>query len=276
MKILFVGFGDIAYRTAQLLDGHTLHGIARSVKPVPNGLQLKQGDLADKATLEWLSSQFWDAVVITLTPDGRDEQAYQQAYVDNCRRLVSAFVSGITPGHLLYVSSTGVYSQDNGCWIDEESPAQPAETRGELLLEAEHLIARSGMPHSIIRFSGIYGPGRDFLVRQVLQGKPGNEAYGNRIHQEDCAGFLAHTLIRIEQHLPVHELYLASDSQPSTGREVRQWLAEQLNVGLNGEPSSLRAGNKRCRNQRMLATGYCLKFPTYRDGYVGMLQDLRK
>src|SRR5439155_10779702 len=72
-----------------------------------------------------------------------------------------------TPGRFVYVSSTGVYGQTDGTWVDERSETVPTEESGRVVLEAERLL-RSKLPAAVVlRFAGIYGPGR-LLRRQLL------------------------------------------------------------------------------------------------------------
>ncbi len=120
---------------------------------------------------------------------------------------------------------------------------------------------------SVVRFSGIYGPGRDYLIRQVLSGKGGNDQYTNRIHIDDCVGVITF-LLGEKQILP---LYLASDSTPVKSAEIRSWLAGQLGVDsktLIPSGVSGRGGSKRCANARLLNLGYQFKFPDYTLGYA--------
>ncbi len=274
MKILFVGYGDIAQRTAALLDSHQLYGIARRPKPKIPNLDLWQGDILAPAMLEKLSAQHWDAVVVTLSPDGRDEISYRSCYVDITRAVLNAFSKNSRPGYVIWVSSTSVYAQHSGERVDESSETCPAHFRGKIILEAENIVRASPIAYSIVRFSGIYGPGRDYLIRQVLAGKGGGNSYSNRIHQDDCAGFLAHLLNLKAGGQTPEPLYLASDGEAVLSCDLRSWLAEQLGVQVqqdNSVQDRAMGGNKICSNKRMLDSGYTLRYPSFRLGYSEML-----
>src|SRR5690606_24982960 len=109
-----------------------------------------------------------------------------------CRAIRSSPVRRV-----LFASSTAVYGQDDGSWVDETSPTEPRRFTGRCLLEAEALLAGSGLGFSNVRFAGIYGPGRGRLLSQVLDGSAvfGSEPHiTNRIHRDDCAGFLQHLI----------------------------------------------------------------------------------
>lgn len=277
-KILSIGFGDIARRFSPLFlrDQHQLYAIARSPKQdLPNGISFIQADVASSKAKERLSKHKFDAVVITLTPDGADDDAYNDTYVKNLEAILNIWEKDQRPGLVIFISSSSVYHQSQAEWVDENSSTIPKRHTGRRLLEAEALLNRSELPQCIIRFSGIYGPGRHYLLKQVSAGKKGGSHYGNRIHVDDCAGII-HFLC--EQHWQgnrQHSLYLASDSKPCIAEEVHYWLAEQLGLGAESlchEPGLTRAGNKRCINRRLIESGYTFLYPNYQEGYLQVLR----
>ncbi|WVM91810.1 SDR family NAD(P)-dependent oxidoreductase [Halopseudomonas pachastrellae] len=103
--------------------------------------------------------------------------------------------------HLLQVSSSGVYAQQAGEWVTENSPALADSGSASALLAAEDVALRSGHPASVVRLTGIYGPGRNRLIEQARAGMnvPAEPPqYTNRIHRDDAAGLLAHLLLQVE------------------------------------------------------------------------------
>ena len=118
--------------------------------------------------------------------------------MDTVTALLNTLASLNTqPRLIVFVSSTSVYGQKDASWVNEDSPAEPVSYSGKRLLEAEQLLLDS--PHTIcnVRFSGIYGPGRQRLIRQVIEGHGTAKEpllYSNRIHADDCAGVLAHLI----------------------------------------------------------------------------------
>lgn len=271
-SVLFLGFGDIARRTAAHLPECHKVGVTRRLRVASDGIEFWLGDADSAAVLAQLRQRRFDAVVLTLTPREFTPTAYERAYVETLRNLLPVWRNA-PPGLILLVSSTSVYPQTDGEWVDEESPTEPVHFAGASLLRAEGLLAGSGLVNSIVRFGGIYGPGRDFLLRQVREGKGGSSHYTNRIHVDDCAGLLAHLLQRHWQGKALESVYLGCDSDPAPGIEVRRWLAQRL--GLNPDrlvPSeSARGGNKRCANRRLRESGYTLLYPSYKDGYNTLL-----
>jgi len=284
-KLLFVGFGDIATRASHrfLADGCRVTGIARSKRPVPKGVTYWRGAVTDHHLAEPLAREKFDAVVVTLTPDGQRESDYQRAYVETSEYLLNLWQLGEqAPGLVIFVSSSSVYHQNSGEWIDEASPAETTSPSAQRLLEAEALWLYSPLNSCVLRFSGIYGPGRDFLLRQVVAGKGGpreNSPYTNRIHVDDCAGVIHHLCRRHWAGEPLDPIYLASDMAPTPGSQVRHWLAEQMGYPsdhLQETPPSGRGGNKRCSNTRLLATGYQFLYPDYRSGYLPLLAEFKE
>lgn len=267
-NIVFIGFGDIAARVCSELPDYRKTGVARSLKPVPAGVDLWQGAAQSPDILTRLAAQDWQVAVITLTPDQFTDLGYRQAIVDTLKHLVHAWPAR-PPELILFISSTSVYGQNDGSWVDENSATESTAFSGQRILEAEQVLRDSGMRHSILRCAGIYGPQRDFLLRQVKAGKGGSSDYTNRIHVDDCAGFIAHLVRLFEAGQAISDTYLVCDSRPAPGNEVRAWLAERLGVpaGQLSESTSGRGGNKRCANTRLLATGYRLRYPDFQAGY---------
>jgi nucleoside-diphosphate-sugar epimerase len=113
-------------------------------------------------------------------------------YVDGMRHLVDAF-PGAFP---LYTSSTSVYPQTDGEIVDETSFADPDRDTGRLLREAENIALNA--KGAVARLAGIYGPGRSFVLKNLLEGKAaieGNHGQGrilNQIHADDAAAALVH------------------------------------------------------------------------------------
>jgi nucleoside-diphosphate-sugar epimerase len=169
----------------------------------------------------------------------------------------------------VFVSSTSVYGQSAGEWVDETSPTEPRAFSGRRVLEGEALARASGTQSVAVRFGGIYGPGRTRLLDEVAAGRarwrPGH--FTNRIHRDDCAGVLQHVL---ELAAP-ESVYLGVDCEPAEERTVFSWLAGRVGVEDPAPESeamrSRGAGSKRCSNRRLLESGYDFVYPTFREGY---------
>lgn len=279
-KLLVCGCGDLGRRLAGELAGEhfQITGLRRHPPASDRApLNYVAADTNDREALTRALAPGFAVIVITMTPGERSDAGYRRAYVDTCHHLVAALDSlDQRPRLIVFVSSTGVYGQHDGEEVDEDSSTEPERFSGRRLLEAERVIADSGHPYTVVRFSGIYGPGRGRLIEQVRSGRAAlARHYTNRIHADDCAGFLAHLIRRSGEGEPPAPLYLATDSRPAPKAEVVAWLAARLGTDTArfapDEPSP-RAGNKRCLNHRLLASGYRLKYPSYQEGYAALLE----
>jgi len=265
-RLLWIGYGDIAQRTAPLLvkQGWQVVGVCRQPerKTAPAGVELVAASANNETELKALFDEPVAAVVITLTPNDYSRDGYHQAYVVPCRHLQQVFNQLAEPPRVLYVSSTGVYGQTHGEWVDEESATEPTSDSGEMLLQAERVIQGSAATVSVLRCSGIYGPGRERLRQQIQAGTAViSPTWTNRIHSDDVAGFIVHLLAHPEH---CEDVYLVTDSQPLLQQDAYPRIAAQLGITITELPRSDKVGargSKRLSNQRLLATGYQLLHP---------------
>ncbi|MDM3870525.1 NAD(P)H-binding protein [Porticoccus sp. W117] len=275
LKLLLLGCGDIATRLAAHLSvehyditGARRTPLAGTTFPVLAADATSMSDMCDLMTLGF------DAVVVTMTPSQRSEAGYRNSYLKSMEVLLqSVNASGSSP-LVLFVSSTSVYGQDDGQWVDEHSTTEPGGYSGQVILESERLLQNSDLASCIVRFSGIYGPGRQAQLRAVHSGKPLTRPNGwtNRIHSEDCAGVLAHLLEKYCSGDTLEPVYLASDHQPISQWQLRSFLCGLL--GREAPPPSAEqpASGKRCRNQQLVASGYRFRYVDYRAGYSELIQ----
>jgi nucleoside-diphosphate-sugar epimerase len=281
-RCLIAGCGYVGAALGERLaaEGHTVFGLRRRPLRPPPGVQLLEADLGVPASLARLPGAI-DFVFYLASPGGAEDALYRAAYVDGQRNLYEALArQGQRPQRVLFASSTAVYGQRSGEWVDEGSPAEPADFRGRRLLEGERLLAEAAAPGVVVRFGGIYGPRRSSLVDDVLAGRavlrPDGPHYTNRVHRDDCAGILRHLM----QHEAPEPVYLGVDCEPADEAVVLRWLAGALGapeprVSAAQPPSRgrERRGSKRCRNDRLLASGYHFRHPTFRDGYRAILAE---
>ena len=275
MKILFAGCGDIGTRSAsRLAADFDCFGLKRNPQTLPDFISPLAGSMTDLDLMVEVLNQGFDVLVATLTPDGFTPEAYQRAYVDSAKTLASAMTLATSvPKLVIWVSSTSVYGHCNGGWVDEQSPTTALSFSGKLLLEAEQQITALPCATVIVRFSGIYGPGRTRMLDQIIAGKgrPAQpEQWSNRIYSEDCAGVLAHLVRAFDAGKELEDLYIATDCAPVTQHHLRIWLAQQLEVELKDEIVEQKA-IRRCSNQRLLDSGYEFLYPSYKEGYQSLI-----
>jgi nucleoside-diphosphate-sugar epimerase len=278
-RILIAGCGDIGSRLASQLLPHawTVFGLRRSVGHLPSGVIGVCADLFDASLpAQWPEGPL-DYLVYCATPTERDEAGYRAAYVDGLRHVLDwTRRSGQRPKRLIFVSSSSVYGQQQGEWVDETSPTHAGGFSGEVMLEAEQVALHSGFAASVVRLTGIYGPGRSDLMNRVRQGYSvavSPPLYGNRIHADDAAGLLAFLLQSDAQGVPLDDCYIGVDDAPDPLADVVDWMRQRLDVTQWSDETSIRrAGSKRCSNARAKALGWTPRYPSYREGYEAMLE----
>lgn len=279
VKTLIAGCGDIGIRLAnRLLDSeHEVWGIRRNTGNLPDGIHAITGDMSDNEQFPELPLEL-DYVVYCAAAGERSEIRYRQTYVEGLKNLLGKLDQQPNKKPLIiFVSSTAVYAQNKGEWVDENSETKPKSFSGQILLEAEKLLAESGYRHSVVRLGGIYGLGRAHFINKVKNGEvtvsEQYPQYTNRIHCEDCAGVLQH-IIQLETP---GSCYVAVDNAPVSRGEVADWMALQLAIDkptrIEPEKTAV-AQNKRCKNTLLIKSGYRFQFPTYREGYAAVIDQL--
>lgn len=274
MRTLIVGCGYVGTALGELLvgQGHEVWGLRRDVSALPPALHGIAADLNDISGSSLPDDL--DFVVYAVSAGESSEAAYRRAYVLGLGNLL-AILPRRALRRLFFTSSTAVYAQSDGSWVDETSDTAPTHFSGSITLEAENLVRSSGLPHTVLRCAGIYGPDRHRLIESVRRGTAvASDRFTNRIHREDLTGAIAH-LMRTERDV---ELLVLSDDDPAPQSEVAAYLARQLGVAPPVATAALeagaRGGHKRCRNDRLKASGYRLAYPTYREGYTDIVAKL--
>lgn len=276
--VLVVGAGDVGMRAAGLMAQAGLQVVAlrRSASEVPAGVTLLQADITDAASLQALAAYRFDYVVVTTAAGSRDEAVYRAVYVDGLHNVLTQLQQQSPPvKRLVLASSTAVYGQKNGEWVDESSVTEPAEFSGRIQLEAEQLARASGIATTVIRFGGIYGPGREWLIRQVKNAEfcaPHPPTYTNRIHRDDAARLLAFVITRALQDKELEGCYIGVDDETAPLFEVQSYLAGLLGVTHRPGTAASGRGSKRCKNVLIRSAGFTFHYPNYRIGYGAMLR----
>lgn len=275
-NILIAGCGELGCPLGETLAqaGHQVFGIRRHIDQIPTAITPIQADLYSGA-LEL--TQSFDFVYYIMSATHHDDLAYYQAYVLGLKNVLHALEQQTTPvQRLFFVSSTSVFGQTEAEWVNEDSPVADHNFSTRRLLEGETLAQKSGINSTIIRFGGIYGPGRTHLIDQLLKGKVRcmDGVYSNRIHSADCVRMLAH-LSQVKQPAPI---YIGVDNAPTPICEVYEWLAEQLSVteveySEPKEHSRQARSNKRLSNQKIKDSGFEFQYPSYQDGYAKLLEN---
>ncbi len=274
--------------------GYSAQGLARILKP--QGWRIigtsRSPDGAEAITRSGVEARLWPGA--DLGPDLEDATHLLCSIAprggDPVLERMADRIAGAAP-HLQwvgYLSTTAVYGDHAGGWVDEDTPLAPATERGRERVAAEcgwqDLAARAGLPLHIFRLAGIYGPGRgpfekvrDGSARRIV--KPGQVF--SRIHVDDIARVLAASMARPDPG----RIYNVCDDDPAPPEEVLSHAARLLGVPeppavpfeqavLSPMARSFYAESKRVRNDRIrMELGVELRFPTYREGLAALLSE---
>jgi nucleoside-diphosphate-sugar epimerase len=283
-RVLIAGMGFLGYALARDLvaEGHQVWGIKRHPED-DQVSSVKQEQLtvigADLTRLETLQGRLpaVDVVLYMPSPSERSAAGYTSIFCQGLENLLACYPQAMH--RWIFVSSTSVYGQQDGEWVDETTPLKPDSPTAQVLLRAETLLLKSHQPATIMRCGGLYGPGRGRLIERIRWGEelldPRGDQYTNRIHRDDAAACARHLL----GLGTVDEVYNVVDCEPAPRNEVIRWFCRELQVAEPAVKDAAQArkprSNKRVRNQRLLASGFQFQYPTYREGYRPILADLK-
>jgi nucleoside-diphosphate-sugar epimerase len=272
-NILIIGCGAIGTQLATQLaaQGHVVTGLKRHPPDNTTHFNYVAMDISSVEALNKLEIAV-DVVFFIVSADGRTEQSYRDIYEIGLQNVLAKY----SQQPWFFVSSTSIYGQSQGEWVDEESATNPNAITSQLILHAEQHVMAANRDNVVVRFSGIYGPGREYLLRMAKQAPEIQQTppyFTNRIHQADCVAVLAFLLQKRLDGIVLKQCYLASDDDPAPLWEVITWLAQQMDCPAPSSKSLLEAAdcNKRCRNHRLKELGYYFRYASYKDGYAELL-----
>lgn len=272
--ILIAGCGYVGERLADLLHeaGQVVHGLTHSPESAAR-LALEKPwavhacDISSAEAVAALAAELGagnvEVVVHCASSNRGGAEVYRMVYEQGMNHLAAAFPQA----RLVFTSSSSVYAQTDGSVVTEESPAQPDRDTGRILRAAEDLtLQRGGV---VARLAGIYGPGRSFVLKNLLEGKAtieGNEGEGrsiNQIHREDAASAIAHLIGQKQTGI-----FNVCDDVPTTQHECFLWLCPMFNLPLPPvtPPNKDRKRgwtHKKVSNARLRTTGWIAKYPSY-------------
>ena len=270
-RVLIAGCGYVGTASANLFAdaGWEVTGWTRSKASAE---QISAGAISataiDISDLESVRRNSFDADVVVHCAGvtERDDHSYRQVY----RKGVANLAASFPRARLIFTSSTSVYAQQDGSWVNEESRAEPPTERGKILREAEDIVLDHG--GLVLRVAGIYGPGRSFLLRSVINRAPlvsVNDRLVNQVHRDDVAAaifFLAQ-----QGTVSSPRIFNVVDDLPVVRSEILTWLSTELGIplsppgGIEGKRSD---SNKRVSNAKLRALGWAPIYSNYIDAFV--------
>ncbi len=273
-QVLLAGCGDLGLRVARRLRerGDAVCALRRQPPAAgKDGIEWLRADLTRLDSLRALPPGITQLVYLP-TPDRRDPDTYRATFVEGLRHLL-AVLGESSLRRVLFVSSSAVYGDHHGDWVDEDTPAAPPGFNGATLLEAERLLATQPVQSVVLRLAGLYGPGRLQLLDRLRAGAAsaprGVPHWANRIHIDDAAAAIAH-LLQLADPPP---LCLGVDSTPLPLDVLYDHLARLIDAPRAPDgPSPAGIGSKRLSNARLLASGFVPRWPDARAGYAALVQ----
>ncbi|HZU93630.1 MAG TPA: SDR family NAD(P)-dependent oxidoreductase [Microbacterium sp.] len=265
-RTLLVGCGKLGTKLGLRLvaEGSEVVALRRSTDGLPAVFTAIADDL-DVARERELPA--CDSVVITLPPGASEGSGYAASLTHLAAGLPER------PSRVVFVSSTRVFEAQGGATpLTESAPATPTSMRGRELRDGETLAAEL-LGARIVRPAGIYGPGRESLIRKVRERAPVDfTRRTNRIHEEDLVGLL-HTMLTAVSPPP---LIHAVDRAPVPLGEVVTFIAEQLGVEAPPHLVPETGGGTVLDGSFMHELVGALEFPSFREGYERMVSEARR
>ena len=272
-KVLIIGPGYLGKLLAIRLleDGNEVHTLSRNDPEIEGGVHFSC-DIRHPFSL----NHDYDLVYYLVSAANYSEKAYQDAYHYGLEHSLNAISNTQRKPFFVFASSTSVFAENSGAWVTEDSQTSTG-SMPKALLEGEKLLLESEFKASVLRFAGIYGPGRDRLAVQVASGKAKlrkQASISNRIHQYDAVGVLRF-VANISEPKPK---YLVCDSTPTQYNDILIWLNERL-IAMNQldydsqQSSGRRMSNKYCSNELIVKEGYRFLFPSFKEGFLQIIND---
>ncbi|MEO0452590.1 MAG: NAD-dependent epimerase/dehydratase family protein [Verrucomicrobiota bacterium] len=277
MKILIIGAGYVGKPWLERRSGKGDEVVAvvrteNSQLGMPDSLRDRchVGDVTRAEFWESLPSDF-DLILYSVSTQGRGVEGYVAIHRTGLAHAL-AFARK-TQARFFYTSSTSVYSQNDDSTVQEED-VSPQSDSARILLKAEERVIEFG--GTVLRLSGIYGPGRTYHLKR-LEGDdprlPGDgQRFMNMIHLEDILGALD---FLVQNEGLDGEVYNVTDSEPTRLLDLYEWLCPQLGKAvppLGGEEFMKRGlTSKRISNAKLRSKGWELQYPSFREGYTELL-----
>jgi nucleoside-diphosphate-sugar epimerase len=229
-----------------------------------HAVDVRAGDVSDPASWKQFPGDH-DWVIHCASSGKGGVEAYRHVYLEGARQILRQRPNA----RFFFISSTSVYGQTDGSWVEEGSPAEPAVETGKILREAEDLVlARGG---TILRVAGIYGPGRGVLFRKFCAGEAVIEGDGqrwiNQVHRDDAVQAVA----VVGEQAASAGIWNVADNEPVRLLDYYMWLAGRLQKPLpprGTAPVERKRGgtSKRVANAKLRRAGWTALYPSFREG----------
>ena len=275
-RLLIVGCGKLGQQVGLFAKDMPLDLIGLKRKKITStNLKILEQDIFEESFFDKVKNFSPHFIIYCLSSDSPSEKSYQKNYVDGLKQVIESTKYSKNFQHLFFISSTSVYGENSGQFIDEFSETAPENYRGIILLEAERLMESVDFNYTVIRLSGIYGTGRNYMINlsQDIARWPEFDRWTNRVNEEDAASFILFLLTQCLNNKVPEKLYLLSDKDPVRLYDLLNWIRQQLNLNENSKPNLRPVLGKRLRSLIIPTLQFKYKFPSYKLGYKKLLNE---
>mgnify|MGYP003983342325 FL=1 len=278
-KLLVIGCGKLGQKLGLLAKKTPLYLLGFKRKKITStNIRIEQQDIFDKSFFDKVKIHSPDFILYSLSADEQSEKSYRRNYIEGLKQVIKSIKYINNFQHLFFVSSTSVYGDNNDQFIDEFSETSPKNFRGTILLEAENLLNTVKFNSTVLRLSGIYGSGRNYMIKlsQDAESWPKVDRWTNRINEDDAANFIIFLLNQCLQGEIPEKLYLLTDKEPVTLFRLLNWIRQNLNLKNKINITSDPILGKRLRSSIIPSLKFEYKYPTYKQGYKELSQEAKK
>ena len=275
-RLLIVGCGKLGQQVGLFAKDMPLDLIGFKRKKITStNLKILEQDIFEESFFDKVKKFSPHFIIYCLSSDSLSENSYQKNYVDGLKQVIKSTKYIKNFQHLFFISSTSVYGENSGQFIDEFSETAPENYRGIILLEAERLMESVDFNYTIIRLSGIYGTGRNYMINlsRDIARWPEFDRWTNRVNEVDAANFILFLLTQCLNNKVPEKLYLLTDNEPVKLYDLLNWIRQQLNLIENSKPNLRPILGKRLRSLIIPTLQFKYKFPSYKLGYKKLLKD---
>jgi nucleoside-diphosphate-sugar epimerase len=274
--ILVVGAGYVGSEIATYFKDkkQKVYGLTRNIGSAisleKKGIQPIIADLSKAHALEAIPDAHF--VVLSVAPDESTEDDYRKTYLEGICNFLESRRNKLRPNLIVYLSSTSVWKDRAGDWVEEATPPDADSEKAKILIAAEDQVLNSGFPSIVFRLGGIYGPHRNRIkaIESGLWPKSGeNEGYMNLIHRDDIVNAIPLLFKKAE----LGQVYSGVDNEPVLRSEFYRWICEQTEKEKTVDFNQEKITEKRCSNKKIKALGYDFLYPSFREGYASLFSE---
>jgi nucleoside-diphosphate-sugar epimerase len=269
MNIAIIGGGYMGSDGSSLLTkkGHNVTITTRHLERLADlsGIAQKCVILKDNNVSELSSLIQNNDIILVTTPSGIPDE-FEQTYLETAHAIRRVALEHTPPRRLIYMSSTTVYGDHRGLWVDENSKLKLKSEKGKLMIDTERCFLSLevlGWHVCILRLAEIYGPWRELSQRlRTLQGQtlPGSgKNFSNMVHRDDVTAAIDYALKR-----RLVGIYNLADDDHPTRQDLYDQISQKLglpSIFWDQKAGEWRGGNKRISNHKIKAKGFSFRYP---------------